>query len=113
MDNCVTSVDTEELSEFVNGATELMKLGCFELKGWENTSKDADSVPSPVLGLLWDRKEGLLFCDTSHINTACEPMSRRNVFSCIQKVFDPIGFTCPVTIVPKLLLQETWRKKIG
>ncbi|GFX24866.1 integrase catalytic domain-containing protein [Trichonephila clavipes] len=29
------------------------------------------------------------------------------------QVFDPIGFTCPVTVVPKLLLQETWRKKIG
>ncbi|GFS32036.1 pro-Pol polyprotein [Nephila pilipes] len=57
--------------------------------------------------LLWDRKEDLLFCDTSHTDTECEPMSRRNVLSCIQKVFDPIGFTRPVTIIPKLLLQET------
>ncbi|GFX32598.1 integrase catalytic domain-containing protein [Trichonephila clavipes] len=64
-------------------------------------------------GLLWDRKEDLLFCDTSHIDTAGERMFRRNVLSCIQKVFDLIGFTCPVTIVPKLLLQETWREKIG
>ncbi|GFS82669.1 integrase catalytic domain-containing protein [Nephila pilipes] len=113
VDICVTSVDTEEeLSEFVQIATDLMKLGSFELRGWENTSKDADSVPSSVLGLLWDRKD-LLFCDTSHTDTECEPMSRRNVLSCIQKVFDPIGFTSPVTIVPKLLLQETWRKKLG
>ncbi|GFY64485.1 hypothetical protein TNIN_129891, partial [Trichonephila inaurata madagascariensis] len=56
-----------------------MKSGRFELRGWENTSKDADSEPSHVLGILWDRKEDLLFCDTSHIDTACEPMSRRNV----------------------------------
>ncbi|GFW45686.1 uncharacterized protein TNCV_3246231 [Trichonephila clavipes] len=90
-----------------------MKLESFELRGWENTSKDADSVPSHVVGHLWDRKEEILFCDTSHIGTACEPMSKRNVLSCIQKVFDPIGFICPVNIVPKLLLQETWRKKIG
>jgi hypothetical protein len=113
VDNCVTSVDTvEELSEFVSGATELMKLGSFELRGWENTSKYADSVPSHVLGLLWDR-EDLLFWDTSHIDIACELVSRRNVLSCIQKVFDPIGFTCPVTIVPKLLLQETWKRKLS
>ncbi|GFV13837.1 uncharacterized protein TNCV_3695491 [Trichonephila clavipes] len=52
MDNFVTYVDTEEeISEFVNGATELMKLESFELRGWENTSKDDDSVPSHVLGL--------------------------------------------------------------
>ncbi|GFQ86155.1 hypothetical protein TNCT_22661 [Trichonephila clavata] len=89
MDNCVTSVDTE-LSEFVNGATELMKLRSFELKRMGKTSKDADSAQSHVLGLLWEVKEDLLFCDTSHIDTACEPMFRRNVLSCIQKVFDPI-----------------------
>ncbi|GFU07427.1 DUF5641 domain-containing protein [Nephila pilipes] len=83
----------EELSEFVKIATDLMKLRSFELRGWENTSKDADSVPSSVLELLWVRKEDLLFCDTSHTDTECEPMSRRNVLSCIQKVFDPIGFT--------------------
>ncbi|GFV85893.1 uncharacterized protein TNCV_1421961 [Trichonephila clavipes] len=93
--------------------TELMKLGSFELRGWENTLKNADSVQSHVLGLLWDQEEDLLFCDTSHVVTDCVPMPRRNVLSCIQKIFDPIGFTCPVTIVPKLLLQETWRKKIG
>ncbi|GFV89367.1 pro-Pol polyprotein [Trichonephila clavipes] len=49
VDNCVTFVDAEELSEFVNGATELMKFGNFKLREWENTSKDADSVPSHVL----------------------------------------------------------------
>ncbi|GFX39394.1 hypothetical protein TNCV_3861171 [Trichonephila clavipes] len=85
-----------------------MKLGSFE-RGRENTSKDADSVPSHVLGLLWDRKD-LLFCDASHID---EPISRSDVLSCIQKVFDTIGFSCPVTIDLKLLLQETWIKKIS
>ncbi|XP_055928687.1 uncharacterized protein LOC129959819 [Argiope bruennichi] len=112
VDNCITSVDIqEELSEFVNGATELIKLGNFELRGWENTSKDADSIPSHVLGFLWERKEDLT--SISKIDITCEPVSRRNVLSCILKVFDPIGFTCPVTIVPKLLLQETCRKKLS
>ncbi|GFX84797.1 DUF5641 domain-containing protein [Trichonephila clavipes] len=27
--------------------------------------------------------------------------------------FDPIGFTCPVTLVPKLILQDCWREKIN
>lgn len=30
-----------------------------------------------------------------------------------QRIFDPIGLTCPTTLAPKLLLQLTWGMKIG
>ncbi|XP_071033094.1 uncharacterized protein [Parasteatoda tepidariorum] len=114
VDNCVTSVDTvRELSHFVTGATELMQLGNFELRSWESTTSDAELEPSQVLGLLWDRNEDALFCDSDQFNSSCESFTRRNVLAPIQKVFDPIGFTCPVTIIPKLLLQETWKKKLS
>ncbi|XP_035225126.1 uncharacterized protein LOC118197699 [Stegodyphus dumicola] len=29
-----------------------------------------------------------------------------------KKIFDPIGFTAPITVIPKLILQETWNQKI-
>lgn len=71
VDNCATSVDTdEELSRFVSGATELMQLGNFYLRGWESTSSEADSEPSHVLGLLWNRNEDFLFCDPGHFEVA-------------------------------------------
>ncbi|GFU73707.1 integrase catalytic domain-containing protein [Trichonephila clavipes] len=31
----------------------------------------------------------------------------------LSQIFDPIGFTCPVTLVPKLILQDCWREKIN
>lgn len=30
-----------------------------------------------------------------------------------QRIFDPIGFTCSVTLLPKLLVQELWKLKLG
>ncbi|XP_072377994.1 uncharacterized protein [Diabrotica undecimpunctata] len=27
-----------------------------------------------------------------------------------QSIFDPVGFTCPVSLFPKLLLQKLWKK---
>lgn len=33
--------------------------------------------------------------------------------SLTQKCLDPIGFTCPLTLVPKILLQELWKIKIN
>ncbi|GFY57980.1 hypothetical protein TNIN_96061 [Trichonephila inaurata madagascariensis] len=37
-------------------------------------------------------------------------MTKRKILSIAHKIFDPIGFTCPV---PKLLLQECWKHEIS
>ena len=83
-----------------------------------------------VLGLLWDPKVDvfkfnvqlkLKFSEEDKlvdvlISTVKEldsysdkiVLTRRILLSNISKIFDPLGFLCPVTLQSKLLLRETW-----
>ncbi|GFY50875.1 integrase catalytic domain-containing protein [Trichonephila inaurata madagascariensis] len=36
-----------------------------------------------------------------------KPVTKRLVLAVAHQVFDPIGFTAPVTLIPKLILRET------
>ncbi|XP_072384461.1 uncharacterized protein [Diabrotica undecimpunctata] len=38
------------------------------------------------------------------------PITKRLMLSIAQSTFDPVGFTCPVSLFPKLLLQKLWEK---
>ena len=38
--------------------------------------------------------------------------TKRKVLQQSSKVFDPLGFTSPVTVSAKLLLQQLWQKKL-
>lgn len=88
----------------------------FDLRGWEYTQQDNSNDSAHVLGFIWDKRE-----DTSSINQDCisiedvlsRPVTKRVMLSAAQCIFDPIGYTCPVTLLPKLLLQNSWEKKLG
>ncbi|XP_054714529.1 uncharacterized protein LOC129224138 [Uloborus diversus] len=63
--------------------------------------------------MLWNRGTDTLSCDVDLGVEMIEPFTRRKLLSVAQRVFDPIGFCCPVTLYPKLLLQESWKSKLG
>ncbi|KAF8765234.1 hypothetical protein HNY73_023220 [Argiope bruennichi] len=42
-----------------------------------------------------------------------KPVTKRVLLSVINSVYDPIGFTAPALLLPKLLMQEACRGKIG
>lgn len=73
----------------------------------ENTQKKV-----PVLGLVWDLEKDSLRCKIEETIEIKEPVTKRKILSVTQKIFDPVGFTTPVTLIPKLILQETWIQKI-
>ncbi|GFQ99657.1 integrase catalytic domain-containing protein [Trichonephila clavata] len=39
-------------------------------------------------------------------------VTKRSVLAVAHRVFDPIGFTAPVMLIPKLILKETWVLKL-
>ncbi|XP_031357287.1 uncharacterized protein LOC116181149 [Photinus pyralis] len=89
-------------------ATSIMSEGQFTLRGWEFTGQQCGKETN-VLGLVWHKERDTLCINPSILNTQKEDkVTKRSILSATNKVFDPIGFTCPVMLLPKLLLQRTW-----
>lgn len=63
---------------------------------------------APVLWVFWDFKKDSLICKKDETVKISEPFTERKIFCVTHKIFDPIEFTAPVTLIPKLILQETW-----
>ncbi|CAG7831255.1 unnamed protein product, partial [Allacma fusca] len=118
VDNVATSVGGEsELLKFKEEAQDVMSSGKFDLRGWENTAVaeqmiEPGSAEVSLLGLIWDKFADTLRCE--RIKDIEEgPVTKRKILAIAHKIFDPIGFTCPVTLYPKFLLQLTWETKSG
>jgi len=85
-------------------ATEVFVGAKFEL-GWEYTDPDLEGPScTAVLGMSWDKKEDTLAVENASVEKD-GVITRRTILSVTQRVFDPIGFTCPISLCPKLLLQ--------
>ncbi|GFQ78019.1 integrase catalytic domain-containing protein [Trichonephila clavata] len=65
-----------------------------------------------VLGLEWHTDSDMLSCKTQLTIERDKPVTKRLVLAVAHQVFDPIGFTAPVMLIPKLILQETWDLKL-
>ncbi|GFT72441.1 uncharacterized protein TNCV_1625001 [Trichonephila clavipes] len=94
-----------------------MSKGCFNLRNWESnvpckyTSKH--SGDTSVLGILWNLDNGLLRCNIKLDVLSCDSkITKRLILSIVNSIFDPIGILTPDMLVPKIMLQESWRLKI-
>ncbi|XP_035229049.1 uncharacterized protein LOC118201122 [Stegodyphus dumicola] len=116
VDNCITSLVTkEEAEKFISEAKELMSAAQFELRGWVTSEKIVEETHDKfisILGLSWDTETDELFCG-SMVEIPEKRITKRVVLSAAQRLFDPIGITCPVSLIPKVLLQNIWKRKIN
>jgi hypothetical protein len=112
VDNCVTSVENDkELRLFVKEASRVFAEAKFYLRGWEYSEPSLENhTNTVVLGLIWDRKADTLAMSDVEL-VGIEVVRRRTMLSLAQRVFDPFGFTCPISLCPKLLLQKCWEMK--
>ncbi|XP_021960216.1 uncharacterized protein LOC110856083 [Folsomia candida] len=116
VDNLVTSVDTVgELEELRSKSVQLLAAAKMELRQWEcsecQTGPGSDYIShsvTSVLGMKWDKKEDYLFVSIPK-NELPAVITRRTLLSHTQSVFDPMGYLSPATIIPKILLQESWK----
>ncbi|GBM61401.1 hypothetical protein AVEN_70763-1 [Araneus ventricosus] len=116
VDNVVIRLDSYEvLSNFISKYTQLILQGGFELRDWESTGcKTEHGWETPVLGMKWNRQLDSLKVNMNLMNElSLENITKRIMLSTAHKVFDPIGYTAPVTLCPKLMLQKAWKRSIG
>jgi hypothetical protein len=96
---------------FIKEASLVFAEAKFDLRGWEYSDPSLENRNNTVvLGLTWDRKADSLAVSNLEM-MGLEVVTRRTVLSLAQRVFDPIGFTCPISLSAKLLLQKCWEMK--
>ncbi|GFX88621.1 uncharacterized protein TNCV_2660321 [Trichonephila clavipes] len=116
VDNLVTSVnDVTELEQLKSQSIEIMKEGAFELRCLASNDFKEDQDMQMVLGFSWDVVSDEISCKLpSNVDCTKErSVTKRVLLSVINSVYDPIGFTAPALLLPKLFMQEAWRGKIG
>ena len=105
---------------------QLLKRGGFHLTKWlTNNQQVLSAIPQQeragelqthdleathshrVLGVQWDSKsDEFLF----KVNLPNKSLTRRGLLSAVSSLYDPLGFVSPVTLMPKLLLQNLCKK---
>ncbi|GFX58747.1 integrase catalytic domain-containing protein [Trichonephila clavipes] len=95
----------------------------FNLRGWQSNvllnpekfselESQPDNFETKVLGLIWNLKDDCLSCNINCQKNEGKAITKRSLLSIANHIFDPIGFTAPVTLKPKLILQEIWKLKL-
>lgn len=53
--------------------------------------------------------EDILSINNNEVVCICpDKITKKVILSIAQSLYDPIGFTCPIVLEPKLLLRELW-----
>ena len=126
MDDFLSSHSSiERLSTTAKIIIKVLSNGGFRLTKWLSNDKSfLDTLPyseiSPkisenqvqtekVLGILWNFETDLL--SIKPIDKIFED-TKRGMLAFISSLFDPIDMLTPLTLEPKLLIQELWQQKV-
>lgn len=114
VDNAIASFDSrEELETFIREATSVLADGKFDLRGWESSDSELTThTNSSVLGLCWDRKDDTLSLSSESLKKPEGKITKRLIMSAAHKIFDPLGLVSPVTLFPRILIQQVWAMKL-
>lgn len=127
MDDFISSVESIDAArELYQQLVALFKKGQFHLTKWAINSEELlQEIPvhdrSPkvvdfnkdglkILGLQWYPKTDVF---KFKINAERKTCTKRNVLSAVARLFDPLGFLAPVTLLIKLIIKKLWSLNLG
>lgn len=128
VDDLVTSAPSvSDANDLYSQTKDLFKRGGFELTKWasnsteliEHMQENDMSVVSKnfdlenslsILGLRWQP-----VVDSFHfvVHPAGEKATKRKILSAVARIYDPLGFLAPLTLLLKCLIKELWQHGVG
>ena len=113
VDNSLSSVNSmKELESFISSAKASMESAGFDLRGWEFTNDKALKSQVAVLGICWDKEHDNLSLNVPIANLT-DKITKRIILSMTHKVYDPLGLASPITLCPRILLQDSWAQNLS
>ena len=132
VDDCLTSVKSQdEAIDLVNELQRLLRRGGFNLTKWICNSRAVlEKIPQSdrakevkdldlshdvlpverVLGVHWNvERDEFVF----KIQVKDKPLTRRGLLSIVSSIYDPLGFTAPLVLSAKIVLQDLCRRKMN
>lgn len=117
MDDVLTGHDNvEKLILIKEQLDAILKTAGFELHKWESNfgsekTEDPEERFVKILGLRWNPQADII--GFSNEVTDHADLTKRNVLSEVQRIFDPLGILSPIILNGKLLMQDIWLAKIS
>lgn len=129
VDNLMLGAPTvAELRHLKEGVTTALKKRCFPLRKWaannplvvedieqedlETTITIGDEDIIKTLGIAWNPRTDSFNFSTITMEGIAKKITKRELASKILKLFDPMGFIQPITIIAKLLLKQVWEAEV-
>ncbi|UYV83455.1 hypothetical protein LAZ67_23001090 [Cordylochernes scorpioides] len=114
VDNCILSLSsTHDVKEFIKESSDIMMQAKFELRDWMwNEPGITEQDPASILGMKWHLQTDTIAINVQSLKNIDEEKSitKRSILSACHRIFDPIQFTCPVTIKIKKMVQDAWKE---
>ena len=112
-----TMLSEPELIDFHHSVNQAMAEANMPLQSWCTNSPGLQKAVSieqsdeqKLLGITWNVKGDSL--NISEVNFESGPLSKTKLLSNLSWVFDPLGLLSPLTILARMLMQETWKLQL-
>lgn len=109
----------------------LLKTGCFPLRKWRSNDprvleklqladrsaenerlEFGENESTKTLGLLWSSVEDKLMYNIK-VDGKPQHVTKRQMLSCVSKIFDPLSLLSPCVILAKIMVQQLWQEKLS
>lgn len=128
VDDLLTGSNTiTELQTNLETVSDILEGGSFNLRKWRfnftpsNSNFDIDNINScfefsdntKTLGILYNNDRDTFQFEQGLVRDNRKIKNNKTIVSVTAQLFDPFGLLCPITIIPKLIIQQLWKEQLG